>query len=641
MDKALADTAAQGAFPARLKLRSGVAACALLAHAASASSALAARPSLEDLEQLSIEELANVEITSVFKRPAPLSKAPAAVYVITAEDIRRSGAVSLPQVLRLAPNLQVARRSATEYAISARGFNSVEASIKMLVLIDGRSIYTPLFGGVLWDQHHVPLDDIERIEVISGPGGTLWGANAFNGVINIITKSAHETQGGLATGYFGNVDSGATARYGGEFGEGGAWRIYATGFERGETLRANGSGADDDWDGRQAGFRADWAGEADAFTLQGDLYDNALHPGDASGGNLLGRWRRDLENGSTFELQAYYDRVDRSVPGVSDALEIFDAEGQHTLSLGGRHELVWGGGFRRIEDEFVNNLNIFVLTPESDTIELANVFAQDTFAVTDDLRLTAGLKVEYSSYTDFEYLPSARLAYDLSDTTLLWAAVSRAVRTPTRFDRDLNAQGVLERAVGFESEELIAYEIGYRSQPTPQTSLSVSAFYNDYDELRVLGISPDTGLLRFENKLEGRTYGVEAWGDYRVLSWWRLSAGANLLKKDLELQPGAVTLALDQHAGNDPEYQLSLRSYMNLTDAVQLDLGLRAVDDLSQPDVPRYVELDARLGWQVTDGVELEIAGLNLLDESHPETGAAATRGEVRRSVYLGARVRF
>ena len=629
----------------RLRLLESCATAAVWAIAASLVSpqpARAARPqTLEDLKQLSIEDLANVEITSVFKRPEPISKAPAAVYVITGEDIRRSSATTLPEALRLAPNLQVARRNAQAYAISARGFNSVEASVKMLVLIDGRSIYTPLFGGVIWDQHNVPLEDIERIEVISGPGGTLWGANAFNGVINVITKSAAQTQGGLASVHAGNLERGALARYGGKLGETGAWRAYASGFEQDETLTTTGIGADDDWSNRQTGFRADWGSQADAFTLQGDLFDNRLRPGDGVGGNLLGRWTRRLGDGSQLEAQAYYDMVDRSAPGVRDELQVFDAEAQHSLRRGARHEVVWGGGLRHVQDEFVNRLNAFVLTPQSDEIILANVFAQDTFAIDDDLRLTAGLKIEYSSYTDFEYLPSVRLAYDLSETSLLWSAVSRAVRTPARFDRDLNAAGILEPATGFQSEEVIAYEAGWRGQPTPQTSLSVSLFYNDYDELRVLAISPDTGLLRFDNRMEGETYGVEVWGDWRPLAWWRLSAGANLLKKNLELEPGAVTLALDQHQGNDPEYQAQLRSHMDLGEDVELDIGLRGVDDLPSPRLPRYVELDARIGWEVTEGFELSLAGVNLLDSSHPETGPLASRTEARRSVYLRGRVSF
>jgi iron complex outermembrane recepter protein len=603
----------------------------------------AAAQTVEELRRLSIEDLANVEITSVSKRPQPLSQAPASVYVITSEDIRRSGAASIPEVLRLAPNLQVARLDAASYAISARGFNSFQAANKLLVLIDGRSVYTPLHGGVFWDQQQVMLEDIDRIEVISGPGGTLWGANAVNGVINIITKHSRETQGGLVGFQLGNLDKGASARYGGELGDNGTYRIYALGFERGDTVLPDGDSAGDDWDGIQTGFRMDLRGVDDAFTLQGDLYDNELDA-DASnsGGNLLARWNRDLGAGSALEVQAYYDRADRSALGVDDSLETFDIEAQHTLPLGTRHEIVWGGGYRLTEDEFINRLNPFVLDPQSDTVQLGNLFVQDGITLSDDLTLTLGTKFEYSGYTGFEYLPSARLAWQVSDTALLWSAVSRAVRTPSRIDRDLTAPGILERASdSLDSEELIAYEIGYRGQPSARSSLSVSLFYNDYDDLRALTVSPDSGLAVFGNALEGHTYGVEAWGDYRVREWWLLSAGVNLLEKDLDLKPGGIDAALSQHEGNDPEYQFSLRSRMDLADDVELDIGLRAVDDLPDPAVPGYVELDARLGWHVTEALELSAAGFNLLDDQHPEAGDAATRREVPRSVYVGARWRF
>ncbi|HEX6958638.1 MAG TPA: TonB-dependent receptor [Ferrovibrio sp.] len=605
--------------------------------------ACAAAQTVEELRQLSIEELANIEITSVSKRPQPLSEAPASVYVITSEDIRRSGAASLPEVLRLAPNLQVARIDAATYAISARGFNSFQAANKLLVLIDGRSVYTPLHGGVFWDQQQILLEDIDRIEVISGPGGTLWGANAVNGVINIITKNSRETQGGFAGFQLGNLDKSASARYGGKLGANGTYRVYALGFQRGDTVLPDGDSAKDDWNGKQAGFRMDWLAGDDAFTLQGDLYDNDLAGGtDNSGGNLLGRWTRQLGDASALEVQAYYDKADRLALGVTDSLETFDIEAQHRFPLGDRHAIIWGGGYRLTEDKFINELNPFVLDPESDTVQIGNLFVQDSIALSDDLTLTLGTKLEYSGFTGFEYLPSARVAWQISDTALLWAAVSRAVRTPSRVDRDLTAPGILERASeSFDSEELIAYEVGYRGQPSAQTSLSVSLFYNDYDNLRALMLSPDSGLLVFGNVLEGQTYGVEAWGDYRPRDWWTLSAGANLLQKDLHLKPGGIDAALSQHVGNDPEYQLSLRSRMDLSDAIELDIGLRAIDDLPDPDVPGYVALDARLGWHVTDTLELSVGGFNLLDDQHPEAGNVATRTEVPRSVYLGARWRF
>jgi iron complex outermembrane receptor protein len=614
----------------------------LVSMNAVAAPPLSASPTVEELRALSIEDLANIEIISVSKRPEPLSQAPASIYVITSEDIRRSGAVTLPDVLRLAPNLQVSRVSSSGYAISARGFSTFESAIKLLVLIDGRSIYTPLHAGVFWDQNQVMVEDIDRIEVISGPGGTLWGANAFNGVINIITRNSSETQGGLLSGQYGNVDQRAAVRYGGKLGEHGSYRVYAQDLERGPMAHADGTSATDAWDSEQGGFRTDWAAGNNAFTVQGDIFDNAFDVGNRNRGkNLLTRWKHQLGGGSSLELQAYYDTVDRTAPGVSDALETYDFQAQHSFRLGDNHQIVWGGGYRVVNDEFINHVNVFVLQPESDTLQLGNVFGQDSIKLENDLTLTLGTKFEHSSLSGLDYLPSARLAWQVTPDHMLWTAVSRAVRTPSRFDRDLTAPGFLEPASDFESEKLMAYEIGYRGQPTTNTSLSTTLFLHDYSDLRVLAVSPTSGLFTFDNKMEGIIYGIEAWGDYQVRPWWRLSAGFTLMQKNLDLKPGAVTAALDQHAGNDPDHQFSIRSSMDLLDNVEFDIGLRSIDDLPNPTVPSYLELDARIAWQVTDQLELSISGFNLLDNRHPETGAAATRIEVPRTVLAGARWRF
>jgi iron complex outermembrane receptor protein len=596
---------------------------------------------VEELRSLSLEQLSDLEVTSVSRRPEPISKAPASVYVITNEDIRRSGAVSLPEVLRLAPNLEVAEVNAHDYAISARGFDTFESANKLLVLIDGRSVYSPLHSGVFWDEQQVMLEDIDRIEVISGPGGPLWGANAVNGVINIITKAAAQTQGGLIAPYVGTKDSGVSARYGGALGDLGAWRAYALGFKRGETTAPDGHGAGDDWDGHQAGFRTDLNAAGNAFTLQGDIYDNPLeNDSTVSGGDVLGRWRRQLSERSAVEVQAYYDAVDHDSPGVEDYSHTYDVQAQHNLALGDRHQLVWGGGYRVIDEKFKNTLNGFTLANPQDTIDLGNVFGQDTIALRDDLNLTLGVKVEYSSYTDFEYLPNVRLAWQVSDRTLLWSAISRAVRTPSRIDRELEAPGILSPASDFKSEKLIAYEAGYRGRPTDDTSLSVSLYYNDYDDLRALAVSPDTGLLTFDNVLKGQIYGLEAWGEWQVTDWWRLSPGVNLLHKDLHLTDGGVEVAFDQHRGNDPNYELQLRSQMDLWRGLELDLRVRAVDDRPDPSVPAYVAVDARLGWHVTDEIEVYLAGFNLTGD-HAETGAGPVRNEIPTSVILGGRWRF
>lgn len=627
--------------PPKFRVRRAVA-HVLPAIAMAISAGSAAAQTVEELRHLSIEELTTVEITSVLKRPQQLSKAPAAIYVISGEDIRRSGAVSLPEALRLAPNLNVARVDSRSYAISARGFNSFEASNKLLVMVDGRSVYTPIHAGVFWDEGQVMLSDVERIEVVSGPGGTLWGANAMNGVINVVTKNTRDTQGGLADVKLGNVYRGGSARYGAKIGDVGWARVYGMGSRFGESLRPDGTGADDEWENMQAGFRSDLAAGANAFTVQGDIFENDLDPaGDISGKNILGRWSRRLGVAGNVELQAYYSDVERLAPGTTDELRTIDIAGQHAFSPYSGHEIVWGGGYRRTRDKFVNTLNPFVLIPEADTIQLGNFFIQDSIALRNDLTATIGTKVEYSSYTGLEYLPSGRLAWQFADKALVWGAVSRAVRTPSRIDRDLIWPGVFDQARDFGTENVIAYELGFRGQPTEDTSLSVSAFANDYDDLRILATDLDTGLPTFANKLEGWTYGVEIWGDYRVRDWWKLSGGLTVLEKDLTLEPGALTAAISQHEGNDPTYQAFWRSSMNLTEAIELDVGFRAIDSLPNPRVPTYVAVDARVGWRLSDDVEISLAAQNIFDKAHPETGNQATRREARRSVFVGAKVRF
>lgn len=615
--------------------RSGAFCLAAAAIGLPAEAQCAVNPSIEDLSQLSIEELADIEVTSVSKRPQPLSSAAASIYVISGEDIHRSGATSLPEALRLAPNLQVARLNAFDYVVTARGFGSESAANKLLVMIDGRSIYSTLHAGVFWRQNHVPLEDIDRIEVISGPGGTLWGANAVNGVINVVTKNASDTQGGLASLSLGTVDGTATARYGGSFGAGGAYRVYATGFERGET-EIGGIDAGDDWRGRQAGFRSDWQGSEDSIMVRGDIYDHVIDAGGSLiGRSLVARWNRQLDDDSSFEVQAYYDRADRAEPGFDDSQENFDIQAQHVLWMGD-HQIVWGGGYRRSEELF--ETGILSLDPPDRTLELASAFVQDSITLDDDLILTLGTKLEYNTYTGLEHMPSVRLAWQVSEDTLLWSAVSRVVRTPSRIDRDLVAPGLLFANTDFDSEILIAYEAGYRGQPAPKTSLSLSLYLHDYDSLRTAErLTAAAVPFAVGNGAEGYTYGVEAWGDYQLRPWWRLGAGFQAIHKDIRRDAGSTDVSGLNVQGNDPDYQIFLHSYMNVTPGVTFDLGLRVVDALADPAVPGYVGLDARVGWQVSRSLEVALAGQNLLDDHHPE----ATLNEIPRSVHLSAQWSF
>ncbi len=618
------------------------AALAFLFAGAVAVPGSSAAQTLAQLQDLSIEELARIQVTTVSRRPEPLSEAPAAIFVIGNEDIVRSSATSLPEVLRLAPNLQLQQIDSRQYAITARGFNGYQTANKMLALIDGRSIYTPLFSAIFWELHSPVLEDIQQIEVVSGPGGTLYGPNAVNGVINITTKSAYETLGGLARGTLAANDQTAALRYGVPIGEG-ALRVYGNYFNRSEQPAEAGVDYDDGAQGFQAGFRMDAGSGESAFTLQGDIFDtdSDLFAGNGENGhNILARWVRQTEGESYFQLQAYYDDFEREFVGVRDALETFDVQGQYNGSAG-RHRFVVGAGVRTTSDEFVNDLNPFVLVPEHKRLWIMNIFAQDEMQLSDELALTAGVKLERSSFSGLEILPNLRLAWQPNERTLLWSAVSRAVRTPSRIDRQLQALPVLAPAMDFESETLTAIEAGYRGQPTDSTSLSVSVFYNIYDDLRTTEFAPGGMLpIRLANGLKGHTYGIEAWATQQVAPWWRLKLGLATLAKDFEFKQGHVDITDGESAGNDPDFRILARSQMDLRDDVQLDIGFRAVDDLERPEVDGYVEADARLGWRVSEALELYVAGRHLLHASHKQSGEPQAQ-LIERSVHAGTRFLF
>ena len=594
-----------------------------------------------DLAELSLEELMNIEVTSVSKKTERLSDAAAALFVITQEDIRRSGYTSIPEILRLAPNLQVARVDSSQYAITARGFNSTTAN-KLLVLIDGRSVYTPLFSGVFWDVQDTLIEDIERIEVISGPGGTLWGSNAVNGVINIITRRSQDTRGGLVSLGAGTAERGAGVRYGAKVGENATFRIYGKGFDRDNTTRGNGTDVEDAWKKGQLGFRTDWSRGSDALTLQGDGYTGTIDQvGDdksISGANLLGRWNRTFQDGSALQVQGYFDRTRRVYPGTfGELLDTYDIEAQHRFQVGARQEITWGGGYRMMHDAVTNSVGLAFL-PNVRPLTLINGFLQDSIALHERLKLTMGVRLESNSYTGLEVQPNVRLAWKFRDDALLWSAVSRVVRTPSRLDTDLfspsQAPFLLAGGPNFKSEKLIAYEVGYRAQLTPQASFSVSTFYNVYDDLRSIEPGPGGALpFTFTNKMKGYTYGVETWGSYRVFDWWRMSAGYNYLKEKLGFDADSRD-SNTAAAGNDPAHQFSVRSAINLPHNLDWDVGLRVIGALASPDVGHYVTLDTRLGWTVMNGIELSLIGYNLLDHDHPEFGAGTTRSEVARAFY-------
>jgi len=627
-----------------------------VAAVSTAKADIAAAPgeaAVDQLRGLSIEDLAKVSVTTVSRREESLAQAPAAAYVITRDEILRSGASSVPEMLRLAPNLFVARTSASTWTITARGQSGNAAdqafSNKLLVLIDGRSVYTPLFSGVYWDMQDLIPEDIERIEVISGPGATLWGANAFSGVINIITRKSSDTQGLLAEAGGGNLDSAAGVRYGGRLGEGATYRIYARGFRAGDTETRSGASAHDAWSRIQGGFRFDWTpSERDEVSIHGDAFNGTADNFDSmSGGNVVARWSHAADNGSTLQVQAYVDREQRghdTTGGTPLWVNTYDLDLQHSFSLGERNAIVWGGGLRRSEYHIEGTPSLQVAPARGD-LNLSNLFVQDTLTVTPSLRLILGLKFEDDPYSGWSPLPDVRLSWTPNASTLVWAAASRSIRAPTPFDRDVlefvGPTKFLTGGANFENEKLTAYELGARIQPTPRTSFSISAYYNVYDDLRSVEVTPVTFLpISWGNGVKGKSHGLEAWGNYQAASWWRLSASVNLLSEDFKFKRGASGILGVSQVGDDPRQQAQLKSSMDLGPSVTWDADLRYVSQLPDPRVPAYGELNTRVAWRVTDRIELAVSGFNLLHDRHQEFPAPNATA-VPRSVFVGLRWGF
>jgi iron complex outermembrane receptor protein len=438
-------------------------------------------------------------------------------------------------------------------------------------------------------------------------------------------------------------------RHGWRMGEHGAARAYAYAFDRDESLRADGSDATDDTSGVRGGLRSDWTFGPDTLTVQGELYRNRMRTNEdfsgqgtrADGGHAIGRWTRQFDNWGQLEAQAYYDRMQLTEPLITETTDTYDLHLQHAFALGDRHRIVWGGGYREVMTGLESRVAGSFLDPQERTVTLGNVFVQDQVALTDALTLTVGLKYETNSFSGEEILPNVRLAWRPANGDLYWGAVSRASRTPNRIERDLRAPGLLTGG-DFQSELLTAYELGYRSNPTPNTAVSVSAFYNEYESLRTVRPAPVTIVpFAFANDARGRTYGLEAWGSWDVRPRWRLSAGVSTLDKDFEVEPGQVDISFLASAGDDPNYQVLLRSQSDLTDAVELDVRLRAVDELNRSGVDGYVEADARIGWQVSEEVELSVAGQNLLDNHKFETADPQRRRAFGRAVYAQLRWGF
>jgi iron complex outermembrane receptor protein len=638
----------------------------------------------DDLENLTLEQLVNVQVTSVSKEQTDLFASPAAISVVTADDIRRLGITSLPEALRLVPGMDVAQINANEWAVSARGFNA-EFGRDLLVLIDGRTVYTPSSAGVFWNAQDVDMEDLDRIEVIRGPGATLWGANAVNGVINVISKSAQETQGLLVSSSAGSVQQdAATVRYGGELASNLFYRVYGTRSDVSDLTDSNGKGAGDGWNSTLGGFRTDWEPPSqNILTLQGDYYYSeaaqpiaqvSLAPPAVSlisehefnqGGNILGRWTHDVSDSAQWTLQAYFDHVEQNTGFGNEHLNTIDVDLQDRFSLGSWNDLVWGVGYR---DQVAEDTPTFELawTPETQAIRLFSMFGQDDITVAPDrLHLILGSKLEDNSLVQWEYEPNARLLWTPSKSQTIWAAVSRATRTPSLFELDtrLNATAfqtgpasppALVSIFGnpeATAEKLLAYELGYRVAPTKNLSFDLTGFYNIYDHLliqvpnpTVIEASPSpTHLLissTYQNAGSGDTYGVELSGQWRVLENWRLTASYSWL--GTQLTPAA-------DFAQSPQQQFQVRSYLDLPCHLELNGAVYIVGRNTSPlstgfeEIPSYARVDLGLIWRPRKWLEVGLWGQNLLQSEHIEFSSQQTPAvtEIPRSVLAKVTWRF
>lgn len=628
----------------------------------------------KDILSMDIEQLAktpvvvpsmDIPVTTVTKEQSTVGRSAAAVFVITNEMIRRSGATCIPEALRMAPGVQVAQVNSNSWAIAIRGFNSAYSN-KLLVLIDGRTVYNPDFAGVYWNVEDVLLEDVERIEVVRGPGGTLWGANAVNGVINIITKTAKDTQGTYATAGGGTqknlMDA---ARYGGQIGDDFHYRVYGKQFDIGPGY-APGDTTNDAWSQGRVGFRADWQPDRDksnTITIQGDHYvggtGNGLIPTDLglgenqNGENLLVRWRHAYDEDSDWSLQAYYDNFMRSSTLQTEQVRTFDVDFQYHFPLNDRQRITCGAGFRNVESYYAGGDTYSTWFPSQPwwTTNYISQFVQDEIALVEDkLTLTIGCKLEQNPYTGLEYQPSARLLRSFDARHVGWCAVSRAVRTPTRYQEQVVLTlpevypGIFPQVQGqsgAKSETLIAYELGYREQATDAFSWDIATFYNTYDHLMcsVLGSpTPFDGItivpLSLENGPRAETYGIELSGNYALSERWRIYAQYSVFQLHAYLEPDQ-TLEI----GNDPCNQFYLCSTWDLRDNVAFDLTARAVDRLATLDIASYFTMDMRLAWRPQKNWELAVVGQNLLQDHHWEFGGGTYKSpiyasQVPRSVY-------
>jgi iron complex outermembrane receptor protein len=627
------------------------------------------------LKQLTLEQLGNVQVTTVSKEREEVWRTPAAIYVITQEDIGRSGARTLPDALRLAPGVEVAQIDGDKWAIGIRGFQG-RLSKSVLVLIDGRSVYTPLFAGVYWEMQDTLLSDVDHIEVIRGPGGTIWGSNAVNGVINIITKSAKATHGTHVSVGGGNVDQGfASARYGGarrDFN----YRVYGKWFTTGPEFHADGHNFDA-WRSGRAGFRTDWdVTSRDSLTIQGDAYGTVagqrlnisfFNPpalvdtegtGHFYGQNVVANWRRSLNSGSDLKLQVYFDRTDRRDLNYREIRNTFDADFIHHLVLP-RQNLIWGLGIRTSPSHFFQTVPSVDFEPHHQTYNIFSGFVQDEIEIVPNhLFLTVGSKLEPNSFSGFEVQPSGRLLWAPSAHQTFWTAVTRAVRTPSRIEDNFtfNALAVPSlplflRLIGdgnFSSEQLVGYEAGYRQFLKPNLYLDIDAFYNNYDDLLSVENRPPfvendpspTHLvlpLFLRNGVDGITRGAEISPVWQPFPWWQLKGSYSFMHLTARNQPTSDDAStVRQLEGDSPQHNVTIQSSWDISKSFQADIDFRYVSSLPDLHVAAYSTADARLGWRIGKGFDLSLVGQNLFQPRHAEYGGdPGPLVEIRRGAYV------
>jgi iron complex outermembrane recepter protein len=627
------------------------------------------------LANLSLAQLGDLEVTTASKEPEVLRRTPAAIHVITQDDIRRYGATSIPELLRLAPGVNVARIDSDHWSVGVRGFGD-QFSKSVLVLIDGRSVYTPLFAGIMWGVQDTLLDDVDRIEIIRGPGGTIWGANAVTGIINIITKSAADTPGLLVAAGGGNLDHAiAGFRYGRSDADRFSYRVYGKGFNRGPEYHTDGQDFDG-WHMAQFGARSDWAGARDAVTIQGDGYAASegqsvgvgvfappsqhlfYEPVDLSGMNVMAKWSRTFAGSGDLHLQAYYDRTTLLGPQIGEKRNTFDVDFVHRVSALRRQSLQWGGGLRISPSLITQVVPTLTVTPEQQTDRIFSVYAQDELAVVDRrVWVTVGSKVEHNTYTGFEIQPSLRLLWTPTDRQSVWASATRAVRTPSRLEDGLQLTGFLApapptfvRVIGnpeFRSEKLHGYEAGYRHEITERFYVDLSAFYNRHSDLESFGdlsVQVETSpapahvllVFPYTNGVKGQSNGFEILPDWRPVDWLNLKGSYGYLNINLENQPGNADIsAVTSYEGSSPRHQLAIRPLLTLPGGWNVDWMYRYVSALPAREIDAYHSLDARVAWQITRAVEVSMSGHNLLEPYHFEFGHdPGPPVGIRRSAY-------